>query len=53
MLRRAAVQIANETESYEEARDAMMADIARARNLGTKGKITWSRDSLHDREALR
>jgi predicted transcriptional regulator len=53
LIRRAAAQAANECESYEEARDAMMTAIRRARDLGTKGRIAWSRESLHDREALR
>jgi len=49
LLRRAAAQMAHETESYEQARDGMTEDIKLARNLGTRGRITWDRDSLHER----
>jgi plasmid stability protein len=53
LLRRAAAKAVNDEESYEQARDGMIADMRNARDLGTKGRITWSRESLHDREALR
>lgn len=53
LLRRAAAQLSNEAESYEQAREGMMADIRAARDLGTKGRIDWDRNSLHEREALR
>jgi predicted transcriptional regulator len=42
-------QVADQEEGYAEARDAMLADLARGYNLGTQGKIAWSRDSLHER----
>lgn len=53
LIRQAAAKAANDDESYEQARDGMIADMQNARDLGTKGRIAWSRDSLHDREALR
>ncbi len=42
-------QLADQEEGYAEAQDAMLADLARGYDLGTRGKITWSRDSLHER----
>ncbi len=42
-------QLADQEEGYAEARDAMLADLARGYDLGTHGKITWSRESLHER----
>jgi predicted transcriptional regulator len=42
-------QLADEEEGYAEARDGMLADLARGYDLGTRGTITWSRDSLHER----
>jgi len=42
-------QLADQEEGYAEARDAMLADLAEGYDLGTQGKITWSRDSLHER----
>ena len=49
LLTSAVSQLANEEEGYEEARDGMLADLARGYDLGTHGRITWSRDSLHER----
>ena len=40
-------QLADEDEGYTEARDAMLADLTRGYPLGTRGEITWTRDSLH------
>jgi hypothetical protein len=42
-------ELADQEEGYAEARDGMLADLARGYNLGTHGAITWSRDSLHER----
>ena len=42
-------QWADEEKGYAEARDAMLADLARGYSPGTHGTITWSRDSLHER----
>jgi hypothetical protein len=41
--------MAEEQEGYEEARRAMLRDLRRGYNLGTKGRIDWSRESLHER----
>jgi hypothetical protein len=49
LLTSAVSQLANEEEGYAEARDGMLADLAPGYDLGTHGRITWSRDSLHER----
>ena len=42
-------QWADEEKGYAEAREGMLADLALGYDLRTHGKITWSRDSLHER----
>ena len=42
-------QIADQEEGYAEARDGMFADLELGYDLGTRGSIDWSRDSLHER----
>jgi predicted transcriptional regulator len=42
-------QIADQDEGYAEARDGMFEDLERGYELGTRGSIAWSRDSLHGR----
>jgi hypothetical protein len=42
-------ELADQEEGFAEAREAMLADLARGYHLGTQGTITWSRDSLHER----
>jgi hypothetical protein len=42
-------ELADREEGYAEARDGMLTDLSRGYDLGTRGAITWSRDSLHDR----
>lgn len=49
MLTQALRLVAEEQEGYQEARRAMLRDLRRGYNLGTAGKIAWSRDSLHER----
>ena len=49
LLTSALPQWADEEKSYAEARDGMLADLARGYDLGTRGTITWRRDSLHER----
>lgn len=52
MLTQALRKIAEgEEETYEEAHQAMMADIRKGFNIGTRGKITLTRDQLHERDA--
>ena len=49
LLTAALSQLADQEEGYAEAQNAMLSDLARGYDLGTHGKITWSRDSLHER----
>jgi predicted transcriptional regulator len=42
-------ELADYEEGYGEARDAMIADLAKGYDLGTRGQISWTRDSLHER----
>jgi predicted transcriptional regulator len=41
--------LADQEEGYAEARDAMIADMERGYHLGTRGRVSWTRDSLHER----
>jgi predicted transcriptional regulator len=41
--------LADLEEGYAEARDAMIGDMERGYDLGTRGRISWTRDSLHER----
>jgi hypothetical protein len=41
--------LADQEEGYAEARDAMIGDMERGYDLGTRGRISWTRDSLHER----
>jgi hypothetical protein len=36
-------------DAYEEARRQALYDLNHPKNLGTSGRITWTRDELHDR----
>ena len=42
-------EVADQEEGYAEARDAMIVDMERGYDLGTQGRIAWTRDSLHER----
>ena len=42
-------QLVDQEEGYAEARDGMLADLTRGYDLGTHGRITWSRETLHER----
>jgi predicted transcriptional regulator len=42
-------ELADQDEGYAEARDAMLRDMERGYDLGTRGQITWTRDSLRER----
>ena len=41
--------LADLEEGYAEARDAMIGDMVRGYDLGTRGRVSWTRDSLHER----
>jgi len=49
MLTEALRQIADEADGYAEARRQMLKDLQKGYNLGTYGKIGWTRDDLHER----
>ena len=49
LLTAALSELADQEEGYAEARDAMLRDMERGYDLGTRGRITWIRDSLHER----
>lgn len=36
-------------DAYEEAKRRAVHDLDHPRNLGTFGRITWTRDELHER----
>ncbi len=42
-------QIADQEEGYRAAHRGMLEDLRKGFNLGTKGQIAWSRDSVHER----
>jgi predicted transcriptional regulator len=42
-------ELVDQEDGYAEARDATIRDLERGYDLGTRGQITWTRDSLHDR----
>jgi hypothetical protein len=42
-------ELADYEEGYAEARDAMIVDLVKGYDLGTRGQIGWTRDSLHER----
>ena len=49
MLTRTLQRMADDEDGYAEARRGMLDDLRRGYNLGTRGKIGWRRDSLHER----
>lgn len=36
-------------EEYAQARDRQLALLERGLDLGTRGRVTWTRDELHER----
>jgi len=49
MVTKALRQIADEENGYAEAQRGMLEDLRKGYNLGTRGKIGWTRDDLHER----
>ena len=49
LLVEALEQLVRSDDSYEKARLRWMEDIKQPCDLGTGGKITWTRDELHER----
>ena len=42
-------QWASRGQAYDEARDRQISNMEKGLNLGTRGRIDWSRESLHER----
>ncbi len=42
-------QLVERDDAYEQAQRQAMEDLKHPLNLGTQGKITWTRDELHER----
>ncbi len=42
-------KLVDDRDAYERAKERALAHLRDARPLGTKGRITWTRDSLHER----
>jgi len=49
MVTRALWQIADEENGYAKARRGMLEDLRKGYRLGTRGRIGWTRDDLHER----
>ena len=49
MLTRALERVAEEEDGYAKARRGMLEDLRKGFSLGTKGRIRWSRDAIHER----
>ena len=49
MLTASLQQLADQEQGYSEAHRGMMEDMRRGYDLGTGGKITWTRESLYER----
>ena len=41
--------LVRDADEYEKAKERALGYMRNARDLGTKGRITWTRDSLHER----
>lgn len=49
MLTEALEEILRHDDAYERARRRSLADLEHGFELGTHGRITWTRDELHER----
>ena len=49
LLRELMADALRNTDSYERAHRHWRASMKNLRDLGTGGKITWTRDELHER----
>jgi len=43
------VEMTTQDENYEAAKQRSLALMEKGFDMGTKGKITWTREELHDR----
>jgi len=42
-------EIVEREDAYAAARERALTRLERPANLGTRGQVTWTRDSLHER----
>jgi hypothetical protein len=42
-------EIVEREDAYAAARERALARLTRPVNLGTQGRVTWTRESLHER----
>ena len=49
MLAETLEELVTRNDAYSEARRRALYDLEHPRDLGTFGKITWTRDELHER----
>ena len=49
LLVEALEEMVRHDDAYEEARVRALESLNQPRDLGTGGKITWTRDELHER----
>lgn len=49
LMTEALERVADEDRRYSAARKRSLAALGSARSLGTHGRVTWSRDELHER----
>jgi hypothetical protein len=49
LLLEALEEMVRHNDAYEEARVRALESLSQPRDLGTGGKITWTRDELHER----
>jgi predicted transcriptional regulator len=49
LLVEALEELVRHNDAYEEARVRALESLNEPRDLGTAGKITWTRDELHER----
>lgn len=42
-------EIVEREDAYAAARERALARLTRPVNLGTRGQVTWTRESLHER----
>jgi predicted transcriptional regulator len=49
LMTEALSRMADEERRYSASRKRALAALTSARSLGTQGRLTWSRDELHDR----
>jgi DNA polymerase IIIc chi subunit len=49
LLTQLLIDLVKQEDQYEQARQRSLALLEQGFHLGTQGKITWSRDELHER----